>query len=116
MVLIVPIREYVLGTDVLVGQAVETLNGRFWFGISQAGFAAWSVAVWCGFLKRDPAVLPVPAKVVTVKRYRALGGWEGGGGNHSKRSGASTSGNPQGNWLLLIILFGMFRNQMALGE
>lgn len=94
MVLISPITEYILGIDVLVGQTVETLNGHFWFRISQAGFAIWSVTVWCGFLKWDPAVLPVPAKVVTVKQYCILGGWEGGGGNNSKHLGASTSGNP----------------------
>jgi len=39
MVLIAAIKECILGMDVLAGQTVETLNGRFGFGTSQAGFA-----------------------------------------------------------------------------
>lgn len=62
-----------MGIDVVAGRTVETLNGRFCFGASQVGFAIRSVTALRGFPKWDPAVLPVPAEVVTAKQYRIPG-------------------------------------------
>lgn len=47
MVLIAPIKEYILCIDVLVGQRVEIQNGYFCFRTSQVGFAIQSVTVLC---------------------------------------------------------------------
>lgn len=69
VVLIAPVKEYISCIDVLVGQTVETLNGHFCCRTWQVGFAIQSVTVLCGFLKRDPVVLPMSAKVVTAKQY-----------------------------------------------
>lgn len=63
--LIAPVEECILGTDMLAGQKVETLNGHF--GTWKVGFAIQSITVLHEFPKWDPAALPAPAKLVNVK-------------------------------------------------
>lgn len=65
-VLIVPIKEYISGTDVLAGR---TLNGCFCSRAPQVGFSTPSIIVLCKFPQWDAVALPVPAKVLNAKQY-----------------------------------------------
>uniref|UniRef100_A0A3P9HUH9 ribonuclease H n=1 Tax=Oryzias latipes TaxID=8090 RepID=A0A3P9HUH9_ORYLA len=71
-VIITPIKEWIIGMDVLAGMTLNLQQGKFMFGVRN--FCCRAVTV--GRLKMPPFPIPQATKLVCLKQYRIPGGHE----------------------------------------
>lgn len=69
-VIITPVKEWIIGMDVLQGMTLHLNTGRFEFGTRN--FQARPILV--GKVKMEPFPIPLASKVISLKQYRIPGG------------------------------------------
>lgn len=69
-VIITPVKEWILGMDILAGMTLYLQRGKFSFGIKKVDCKA----VMMGKVKMPPFPIPLATQVVSLKQYRIPGG------------------------------------------
>ncbi|XP_033837872.1 uncharacterized protein LOC117384830 [Periophthalmus magnuspinnatus] len=70
-VLVTPVKEWIIGMDILAGMTLHLQQGKFVFGTTSTIQAR---PVLVGKVKMTPFPIPIASKVVNMKQYRIPGG------------------------------------------